>query len=823
MFVGEAPGYWENRTGVPFSEYGKSGRLLNAYLLRNGFPRQRVFVTNLYPYWPGQGDPDPTPRQIHEQDHFLRADIKSVRPRFILALGRVATAWFRGETLALDTHHGLPFLWEEGRRYFGSDTPWVIPGFHPASALRNPENAGKCFYDIKQFSLYAKGKLRPTTTEDIIPNPVYDRKRHLVIDGVDPAVDTEGFKEDPHCISYSVRTGTGTVVMASDIRPGTLSGGMYRIILTNSPHDLPVIRAMGLELDDDGFHDTALMARLLLLEPPDLKSLALRHCGMAMREYNEVVGPHFRRACRRYFKKASRTDWGAAPVERVFDKKSGEWRTKRPHSANTRIKSVLTAIAKGDDVDLAARWLAFGPGLRLPIEKSLGPFPTNHPRLAPEDELVPYAGRDPDATRRVFGKLWPMIEVMKLKRAYFIDLHAIPMFVRMMENGIAIDQEHFKKIRPAIVKKLATDSASWLKRWNKGKYFNLNSGDELAKYLFDRLKLKPIKMTPTGKRPMVDENTLELLKDQHPSIPTYMVWKKLHTNLTFVDRIPKHVRPNGRIYAHINTQGTVTGRPSTSDPNLLNIPIRTPLGKEIRRGFIAQPGCLLLSIDLAQIELRIGAHLSQDKEMLRAFRNNEDLHEKTALSLGITRYTAKIINFGIFYGMSYLRLKSELLEQGIEKSDDDCKAIIQAWFDLYSGVRDWLEDLFARARRRGYVRGLSGRLRYVPNLYLPQGNPMRSEAERHTGNFPVQEGNAFVIKRAMWRMWKWIKAHPEAKVEPLLQIYDEILFEVPATVRMGPVRSPLIEEFRAMMIADQRLFSVPLKADVALGYRWGDL
>lgn len=819
MAVGEAGGFYENIEGRPF--VGKSGRLLNTYLEKVGLPRHKVFVTNVYPYWTGPGDPTPTKEQIDEYSDRLLGSLLEVQPSFLLALGRTSADWFRGVPLALDICHGLPFLW---RHPANSDlSVWVVPAFHPAAALRDPETSGRCFHDLRIFSLIARGLLNPSsiTPRDLEPTRRYSRSRRFIITGTHPAIDTEGYSSDPYCLSVSTKAGEAQVVLAEDLKPGVLPPGMDNVILHNSMWDIPVLRAMGQEVRDDGFEDTILMARLLLLEPAGLKDLALRHCGMRLRHYEEVVGPYYRRAVVDYLRKAGEGDWGKAEAQAVKDKRTGKWKIYQPQAVGNRLKAILRDLdnpKKAASIKPADRWAKIAPSLRAPIVQALGAFPVSHPRLAPEKELIPYAAEDADATRRIYFRLQPLLAAAKLTRAYRTDLRAIPMFIRMAENGMLLDLDQFARMRPTIVRDLESASAAWDKAWNKSTHLNLASGDQVAEYLFGRLGLKPLKQTRGGTRASVDEKTLELLKDQHPSIPGILAWKKLHTNLTFVDRIPKWVCPDGRIYPNINTQGTVTGRPSTSDPNLLNVPVRSELGKQIRMGFVAPPNHRLLSIDLSQIELRIGAHLSQDPEMTRAFKVGEDLHQKTATSLGLDRYTAKTINFGIFYGMSHLRLRSELLEKGITKSEDECADTIREWFRLYKGVRGWLDGLLAKGRRLGYVRGLSGRLRYLPNLYLPIGNPLRSEAERHAGNFPVQESAGWVIKRAMWRMHRWIKAHPECQVKPLLQIYDELLFEVPKR-QAKAVEVPL----RALMVADAPLFSVPLLADSAIGRAWGEL
>lgn len=838
--VGEGPSYWEHEAGYPFA--GKSGRILDTYCFVNSLPRHRLFVTNVFPKWLGRVHPDsredkkPTHEQIRKYEHILRRDLETVRPRFILACGRYACEWFLGSDFpSLEVAHGLPFLWSYPD---GHGDAWVIAAYHPAAGMRNPENAAKCFHDVKQFALYVRGEITPHERKDPCPERQYSRKPSLLITGSDPAVDTEGYLHRPHCLSYSTRTGEGFVVLASDIKKGDWlpEGSIFHHLM----HDMPIVEKMGVKFrrkftwDYYGktqypLHDTMLMAKLLG-EPAGLKEGAFRHCAMEMSEYESVIGPYYRRACLEYLVEAADRKWGKSKPRRIFDKKTGKKRLYRPHAIGTRLESILTALASGKKINLRDRWDKLGPDIRKRVVRKCGSFPESHPSLAPESKLIPYACEDADGTRRLKSIYWPRIQAMGLEEAYKTDINAIPMFAAMSTNGMTIDLDHFAKIRPEVVKARDDAARAWLKKWNRGRYFNLASGDLMAKFLYETVGLKPIKWTDGGTtkapRPKVDENTLELLKDQHDSIPEYIAWKKLHTNVTFIDRIPKHAvmvrdEEDGleypTIFCKINTQGTITGRPSTSEPNLLNIPVRTKIGRRIREAFVAREGRILLSCDYSQIELRIGAHLSQDKEMLRAFRRGEDLHEKTAQALGISRYIAKTINFGIFYGMSWVRLRAELLEAGIDKSERECRHIIAEWFRLYSGVRSWLENLFSEVRRHGFVRGLSGRIRALPNIYLDARDPLRSEAERHAGNYPIQEGNAYFTKRAMRRIQEWLIANPEVKVQPLMQIYDELLFSIPdGQEDIAPVITRL-------MTQDQPLLSVPLKVEAKIGYDWGTM
>lgn len=313
----------------------------------------------------------------------------------------------------------------------------------------------------------------------------------------------------------------------------------------------------------------------------------------------------------------------------------------------------------------------------------------------------------------------------------------------------------------------------------------------------------------------MDDDTLRMLVDKHPAVRDVLEYAELSTQLSFVDRLPKWVRSDGRIHPTLLITRTVTGRPASKDPNLLNIPVRKPIGKQIRNAFIAPHDYRLLSLDLSQIELRVMAHLSADKAMCAAFQKREDLHAATSKKLGLSRAIAKTANFALLYLCTGFKLKQILAIEGVSMTEEACDEIIRDWYSLYPGVRAYQQRVIREARETGMVRTMSGRIRFLPHARLPVGDPLRSEAERHACNQPIQGGAADVMKWGMVRIWKWIVENRDEQVFPVLQIYDDILAEVPEG------KEEIAGLWKRMMTKfDLR---VPIEAEVKWGSRWGSL
>jgi DNA polymerase-1 len=348
--------------------------------------------------------------------------------------------------------------------------------------------------------------------------------------------------------------------------------------------------------------------------------------------------------------------------------------------------------------------------------------------------------------------------------------------------------------------------------------FNINSPQQLGKVLFERLQIPAPKRTKSGYS--TDASVLEGLHD-YPVVRLVLDYRQL-TKLksTYLDALPALVNPQThRIHSSFNQAVTTTGRLSSSDPNLQNIPIRTETGRKIRQAIIAAPGFNLLAADYSQIDLRVLAHLSQDPVLVNAFLNNEDIHTSTAAQVfnvspsqvtADMRRVAKTVNFGVIYGMSDYGL-----EQATDLSREESAGFIDTYFKRYPGVKEYLDRTRAQAREQGYVQTLTGRRRYIPEINSPN-RQVREAAERMAINMPVQGTSADIIKIAMVRLHRVMGEKPFSS-RLILQVHDELVFEAASAETDTLAR--LLDEVmpRAMTL------TVPLKIDIKLGANWGEM
>src|SRR5262249_42857158 len=316
-----------------------------------------------------------------------------------------------------------------------------------------------------------------------------------------------------------------------------------------------------------------------------------------------------------------------------------------------------------------------------------------------------------------------------------------------------------------------------------GTEFNLNSPPQLAEILFDKLNLAPAAKRGRAKSRSTAADVLEELAATHPLPGRVIEYREIaKLKSTYVDSLPKLIHPEtGRVHTSLSQTVAATGRLSSSDPNLQNIPIRTELGREIRAAFVAEKGKILLSADYSQIELRVMAHFSKDPVLIEAFRSGEDIHARTAQEVfgvgplaqtGEHRRAAKAINFGIIYGLSPFGLAQQL---GIEQRE--AAQFINAYFMRYKGVKTYLESLLAETRKSGETRTLFGRIRPIPEILSPQIQ-LRNFAERTALNSPLQGTAADLIKLAMITIHKRLREE-KMQSQMILQVHDELLFEAP--------------------------------------------
>ena len=434
------------------------------------------------------------------------------------------------------------------------------------------------------------------------------------------------------------------------------------------------------------------------------------------------------------------------------------------------------------------------------------------------DTACRYAAEDADVTLRLHHALWPMLEsVPALRRVYEdIEIPLIPVLAGMEQRGVLIDGNELRKQSQQLGKRmLELQQQSYQLA---GREFNLDSPKQLQAVLFDELGLQAKMKTPTG-QPSTNEEALEAIADTHELprlILDYRGLAKLRS--TYTDKLSSIVNPRtGRVHTSYHQGSVATGRVSSSDPNLQNIPVRTEEGRRIRQAFIAPPGWKVMAADYSQIELRIMAHLSGDEGLLRAFHSGGDVHRATAAEVfGVPpqeittnqRRAAKAINFGLMYGMSAFGLARQLGVDRGEASD-----YMGRYFSRYPGVRAFMDATRERAHRDGYVETIFGRRLYLENL-TSRNQGLRQGAERAAVNAPMQGSAADIIKRAMIAVASWIDGRDD--VHMLMQVHDELVFEV-REYAVDTVRAAVIER-----MSGAAELAVPLLVDVGVGANWDE-
>ncbi|WP_050479736.1 DNA polymerase I [Herbaspirillum rhizosphaerae] len=430
-----------------------------------------------------------------------------------------------------------------------------------------------------------------------------------------------------------------------------------------------------------------------------------------------------------------------------------------------------------------------------------------------------YAAEDADVTLALHQAMWPQIENdAKLRTIYEkIEVPTSVVLQKIERNGVLIDA--------AI---LATQSNELGKRMLEieqqayelaGQPFNLNSPKQLGEILFEKLQLPVVKKTPSG-TPSTDEEVLQKLAEDYPLPKILLDYRGLSKlKSTYTDKLPKMVDPTtGRVHTNYAQAVAVTGRLASNDPNLQNIPIRTAEGRRIREAFIAPPGSTIVSADYSQIELRIMAHISEDANMLNAFADGEDIHRATAAEIfGVglgdvtseQRRYAKVINFGLIYGMSAFGLAGNL---GIERAA--AQMYIEKYFQRFSGVKQYMDNTRLEAKSQGYVETVFGRRLWLPEINSPNG-PRRQGAERAAINAPMQGTAADLIKLAMIAVQGWLE-RDGMKSKLIMQVHDELVMEVPDD-ELAIVREKLPELMKN--VADLK---VPLLAELGAGKNWDE-
>ena len=438
----------------------------------------------------------------------------------------------------------------------------------------------------------------------------------------------------------------------------------------------------------------------------------------------------------------------------------------------------------------------------------------------PLETATPYAAEDADIALRLHQSMWPKLQAEKALENIFVDVEMplLTVLSDMEQSGVAIDISMLEKQSAELAKRISEiEQEAWREA---GQTFNLGSPKQIQELLFDKLDLPVISKTPKG-APSTAESVLAELALDFPLPKLILEWRSFSKlKSTYTDKLPQQVSlDTGRVHTSYHQAVAATGRLSSSDPNLQNIPVRTEEGRRIRQAFVARPGCLLLAADYSQIELRIMAHLSSDTGLLQAFSEGTDVHRATAAEVfGVTplevsadqRRSAKAINFGLIYGMSAFGLARQL---GIQRGA--AQEYIDLYFQRYPGVQAYMESTREQARAQGYVETVFGRRLYLPEIKSKNGQ-RRAAAERTAINAPMQGTAADIIKRAMIDLHGWIGTQTDFDITMIMQVHDELVFEV-AEKDLEAVKAPINE--RMCNAADLK---VSLVVDIGTGSNWDE-
>ena len=865
MLIGEKPGFDEATYRPPTPFVGPSGQILNTYLYAAGIERESIFVTNCVKEFTNYTKP--TADELERDKPELMGEILSTAPEVIGLVGAYAVTHVLGWDKAdMDRRHGVAIRVPS---LFGGELEreggWVVvPVYHPANVIYSADMAPSVLDDYLRLGMLLDGEIEPMP--DDIPDDQLDY-RVVTADDLDGiltpgcvildlmGIDTEGLPGKPWSIQLSIHSGQGYLIRGDDrealakfiawIQRARPANGKYMLSLQNTLHDLPVLRAMGIELPEGSYRDTMIWAYLLSCEPQGLKPLAYRHAGMLQESYDDIIGDVGWSIAMEYLFRVASESWPSPEIEIVRDGTGS--RAKKPQGVNKLVNRILDDIAKGktlkdgSEVDPRARWKKLTPQAKAPVIAVMGDM--REPDLDDVDpaKAIRYAIRDSDAQYRITKPLEAKIKAMDLEFASDMDHAILPMVDRAMSRGAYMAPvEFWDRLESACERQMA--AATYAIYNITGKELNPASGDQVAELLYGAkdkggMGLTPLMITDGGstgkRRGSTNDKCLEDLLSQAPVVEHIQSYREAQKLLgTYVEPLRDAARtPDRRAHTTFKVTRQATGRITTAEPiNLLSIPVRSELGRGCRDGFVAPEGFVLYDADESQIEMRLFAHESCDENLCKAFIDDIDVHVQTASqTFGVPmnavekwqRQAGKIVGFAIINGITPQGLLNQMIlyratrKDGSRWTEDDCEMMLREWFRIYPGGKRYQLECIEEARARGFARdSISGRIRYLPNIWSDIRH-VREAAERES-YFPIQTGAAAILKLSMARMWQGLKGL-QGDVEPVLFVHDEVLWEVRD--------EPDIRDIVAWTVQDAfentvRL-RVPLKADGKFGDSWG--
>ena len=856
MFIGEAPGRQEAAYGQPF--IGKTGGEFNeTYLPLAGLQRSQVRVDNIFKYRP-PGNRTPSAAEIEQGWKELYPDILKIRPQVIVPMGAAACSKF-DLPADLQSCHGVPYMWENFI---------IFPMYHPAYGIHDGAMMRMLLEDFGRLGALLSGSGRveiyvPTTQEtDYVEVKTVEELLGTLPYKTIVAIDTETVDGKIFSIQLSSITQTGEFIDASNPTLVKELGAILNtfdilVVLHNAPYDLRMLQQVG--ITPRKFIDTMSMC-YLLGEPKGLKANGFRHFQVHMTEYEDLVRDDHQAKVLEYLNVALDLEWADSPkVEKIV---KGRKKLIQPQNIKKGMHRLMLDILSDKAVDIQARWNALP---HAEVEEVFGPLPQGTIAGVDRAKLIQYGCQDADITLRLYNKLWPRIVELGMEDTLRVDMQCIPVLVEMENTGMLIDREHFAALSADLhtrqdkifdelqtlmrqqrflkqvdvktkvykqvpivfkmtgevmmgkngeprTKRQAFDE--WHKEWQ---VYNPNSPMDCARYCqFLKLNVKS-----------TEAKYLQPYAEKHKGLALHFEYKQAGKLLsTYVDKFPEIVDKDDRLHCRLSITTAETGRLSSYDPNLQNVPTRTVDGNRVRLGFVARPGWSLVSIDYKQIEPRITAHLSQDAEMLNIFRNNLDPYVWTACKIyglkpeevddNLHRRPMKSIYLGITYGLTGKGLYEALQADGITSYTlNDCFKLIEEFMSLYVGFAEWQQGIDAEARITGMVKDMFGRVRFIPEVNSYHED-IQQEGLRKAYNVPIQSAASGIIKRVMAKLWRdWAELHDRSKVLWLVQLHDELLFEMhDSVIDLWPYE---ISEFMATGVT----LSIPTPCDVEIRKRWG--
>lgn len=885
MLVGEAPGKEEGYKGRPF--VGKTGQFQDRLFEQVGLARRNIYITNLKKNYE-EGNPAPTPEDIKRWGPELLREIRNVKPEFIIAAGYHAIRFFLGDDAHLEAVHGIPHRWQADG--IGAA---ILPTYHPAAHFYQPDLLAHTVYDYTRAAGVIRGKIAIEPPLDRHPDPKYfdlddscwdwyiGQLGHTDHDAI--GLDTEGVPGDEWSFQVCVQPGTGFTLRrghrnyksARKLLKQKIRHHRPVLALHNALYDIEMSLGLGLdflfELDVPLF-DSQLGAYIQCIEPQSLKMLARRHCGMVMKEYEEVVGDVGRQKQLDYLERAMElTSTWPKPEGRVEKGNDGTTRIYTPQPISRRCEAILVDCytgktdQDGTPTDPYKRWLKCDRELRRQVERAMGRMPIGTLADIPLKEAVYYSGRDPDATLRVYLKQRKQIERSGQQPLMEMKMRMLRAAVAIKSNGILGRRASFEALSEAMDEKKDLLQGQISRKYFGGRPFNPMSSDQTAT-LLRRRGLQGVKKTKSGKM-STGKKSIEHLRFVDPAIELLETWRE-HQKVksSFADPVLEnwpedqidentYTQPElVRIKCDLKISRVTSGRFSASllegQPSapLLAIPVRNKLAEAVRDCYEAEDGYMLGSFDLDQAEMRIMADESGDPRMIKIFCEGKlDIHTDNAARLFGVKYDdvanskemkkryrtpAKRAGFGVITGIQGGGLYDQLRMEGAGDGWDpkSCDKLIDDYLKkLYPSIEKYMHWCRKECvRQGGVIRDRWGMPRYLPAILNGAQGPRdegfwdKLEAERQSHSHRIQGGAQGWLQNAMGHIWY----HPTIQrymrkdlFRFILQIHDELIFE--AHRKIVDEVTPIITD--AMMNHGGTKLRVPMKSSGAWAPTWGKL